>query len=149
MNYIKDGLYPITESAIRAAHPQMSFPQIMTPEHVADLGYFPVESTAIPSYDAVTETVTEGAPQYSGGAWHQAWSIVARPQDQIDAALDAQERHALMLAAKATGMFDQLKAASLVQIDAWVETNFSTLNATQRNFLKLLAAGVVLYLRER
>lgn len=149
MTYIRDGQYPITESAIRASHPQVSFPQIMRPDHVAGLGYFPVESTAIPSYDAVTETVAEGAPQYSGGAWHQTWNIVARPQEQIDAALDAQDRHALMLAAKATGMFDQLKAASLAQINAWVDANFSTLTAAQRNFLKLLAAGVALILRER
>ncbi len=149
MTYIRDGQYPITESEIRAAHPQVSFPQIMTPDHVADLGYFPVESTAIPSYDAVTETVTEGAPVYSGGAWRQTWRVVARPQEQIDAALDAQDRHALMLAAKATGMFDQLRAASLAQINAWVDANFSTLTAAQRNFLKLLAAGVALILRER
>lgn len=149
MNYIRDGQYPITESEIRAAHPQVSFPQIMTPDHVAGLGYFPVESTAIPSYDAVTETVTEGAPQYSGVAWHQTWSIVARPQEQIDAALDAQDRHALMLAAKATGMFDQLKAASLAQINTWVDNNFSGFTAQQRAFLKLLAAGVGAFLRER
>ena len=69
MTYIRDGQYPITESEIRAAHPQVSFPQIMTPDHVADLGYFPVESTAIPSYDAVTETVTEGAPVTDEEMW--------------------------------------------------------------------------------
>jgi len=46
-------------------------------------------------------------------------------------------------------MFDQLRAASLAQINAWVDANFSTLTAAQRNFLKLLAAGVALILRER
>lgn len=55
----------------------------------------------------------------------------------------------LRAAAKATPMFTAIKTATLAEIDAWVDANFSGLTVAQRRLLKLLAAVAGLYLRER
>lgn len=156
MNYIKDWQYPITEQAIREAHPNTSIPRPMLPQHVAELGYLPVEATAQPTFDAQTQVCEEAAPVLNNGAWIQAWNVRAMTQQEADAAAaqsaaiaEAQARNQLMLEAKATAMFAALESASLAQINAWVDNNFSGFTAQQRAFLKLVAAGVGAFLRER
>lgn len=156
MNYIKDGQYPVTEQAIRAAHPNISIPRPMLPQHVAELGYLPVEATAQPAFDAQTQVCEEAAPVLDNGAWRQAWNVRAMTQQELSEAAakaasiaEAQDRNQLMLEAKATAMFAALESASLAQINAWVDNNFTGFTAQQRAFLKLLAAGVGAFLRER
>lgn len=156
MKYIKAGQYPISEQAIRDTHPNSSIPRPMLPQHVAELGYLPVEETAQPAYDAQTQVCEEAAPVLNNGAWIQAWNVRAMTQQEADAAAaqaaaitEAQDRNQLMLEAKATAMFAALESASLAQINTWVDNNFTGFTAQQRAFLKLLAAGVGVFLRER
>ena len=66
--------------------------------------------------------------------------------DPVRADIQAQQQ--LSLETKALVMFKALEKASLAQIDTWVDTNFSGMTAQQRAFLKMVAAGVALYLRE-
>lgn len=55
----------------------------------------------------------------------------------------------LLTDAKALVIFRALERASLVDIDTWVDANFSGMSIQQRAFLKMVAAGIALYLRER
>ena len=72
--------------------------------------------------------------------WNDSQKLVSA-QRAADAALRAE--------AKSTAMFATLAAATLAEIDAWVDANFATLSVAQRKLLKLLAASSALYLRER
>ena len=69
--------------------------------------------------------------------------------EQLAAEAEREAIRVLRAEAKATAMFDAVKAATLTEIDAWVDNNFATLNAAQRRLLKLLTAVAGLYLRER
>lgn len=156
MNYIKDGQYPVSEQAIRDTHPNSSIPRPMLPQHVAELGYLPVEETAQPVFDPQTQVCEEAAPVLDNGAWIQAWIVRAMTQPEADAAAaqaaaiaERNARGQLVLEARATAMFAALEGASLAQINTWVDNNFSGFTAQQRAFLKLLAAGVGAFLRER
>lgn len=88
-------------------------------------------------------------------AWPNTWRWRIRRSTARSAAAQAAaiaERNArgqLVLEARATAMFAALEGASLAQINTWVDNNFSGFTAQQRAFLKLLAAGVGAFLRER
>lgn len=66
--------YPVSESEIRAAHPNTSFPQPFTPPE----GYAWVFPAPPPAYDPVTHAVREIAPTLTvKGNWEQRWEVVA------------------------------------------------------------------------
>lgn len=71
---------------------------------------------------------------------------LAQQQAQQQAKLALEQ---LRLDATATAMFTALENSSLAQINTWVDNNFGGMNATQRAFLKLLAASAGMYLREK
>lgn len=85
------------------------------------------------------------------GAQPPALPVYDDSQQQADqiAEIEREALRQLRLEAKATAMFAALKSATLADIDAWVDSNFATLSAAQRRFLKLLAAAAGMYLRER
>lgn len=75
------GQYPVSEAAIRAAHPDTSFP---TP-FVAPDDYALVFPTPQPAYDAITQSVRETAPALSvKGEYEQQWEVVALPPEQAE-----------------------------------------------------------------
>ncbi len=77
--------------------------------------------------------------------------ILGQPKlpEETAAEAERQAQRDLLLEAKAPPMFDAIKGANLVQINAWVDNNFGSLNAQQRAFLKLMAVVAGMYLRER
>lgn len=75
--------------------------------------------------------------------------IYAPTEDMVAKEAEQSAIHNIRLAAKAGTMFKAIEKADLVQIDAWVDNNFASLNAQQREFLKLMAAVAGMYLRER
>lgn len=46
---------------------------------LASLGLDPVQTVAVPSYDASKQTASEGAPVQSGGVWKQTWVLSDLP----------------------------------------------------------------------
>lgn len=65
--------YPLSESQIRATHPNTSFPQPFTPPD----GYIWVFPLPAPTYDPISQFVRETAPELtSKGHWEQRWEIV-------------------------------------------------------------------------
>lgn len=71
------------------------------------------------------------------------------PEDTAAREAEQKAVHDLRLAVKASTMFKALENADLVQINAWVDNNFGSMNAQQRAFLKLMAVVAGMYLRER
>lgn len=64
--------WPVTESDIRAAFPNVSFPfPFVQPEDYAAV--FPAP---LPEYNSVTQTIVEGTPQLTAiGHWEQTWVV--------------------------------------------------------------------------
>ena len=73
--------YPVYEDAIRQAHPNTSFPAQFSPPD----GYAQVQPSVQPAHDYLTQAVQEAAPVLSGGAYAQAWEVVALPAEQVAA----------------------------------------------------------------
>lgn len=73
--------YPVSESEIRAAHPNTSFPQPFTPPD----GYAWVFPAPQPTFDAVIRIVREVAPELtSKGTWEQRWEVAPRFAEYTD-----------------------------------------------------------------
>ena len=109
------GAYPLTESDIRAIHPNTSYPAILTAEHYDALGVDVVFPVPQPTNTDPIKTVREADPaQTSAGHWEQQWAIVPiyPDSDPDKAAKDA----ALVAAANATAIAQlQLACAAAVQ----------------------------------
>lgn len=77
MNYINTatGEYPVSESTIRAAYPNTSFPV----PFVAPEGYVFVFPTPQPEFNPVTQRVQETTPMLTvKGHYEQTWEVVPR-----------------------------------------------------------------------
>lgn len=86
-----------SESEIRAAFPNTSFPQPFQPPE----GYAVLFATPQPTYDPITQAVRESTPVLTDkGHWEQAWEVVALDADTI-AANQAAKVVADLAAAKA------------------------------------------------
>lgn len=70
---------------IRAAFPNVSFPQEMTDEMIADFGVYPVTPTDKPAHNEATQKCVELTPTGSGSTWSQAWSVVTMTYEEQQA----------------------------------------------------------------
>ncbi len=88
--------YPVSESEIRAAFPNTSFPTPFVPP----AGYEWVFPTPQPEFDHDTHVVIEAAPALNAlGQWAQQWQVVALSPEQIaskEAELAAQRMRAVI-----------------------------------------------------
>lgn len=73
--------YPVSESEIRAANNQTSFPSPFVPPE----GYELVFPAPIPSYDQVSETYREIAPELINGHYEQRFEVVPKFSEYTDA----------------------------------------------------------------
>ena len=84
MNYLNKltGEYPVSESMVRLAYPNTSFPvPFKAPEE-----YALVFQSPQPTFDALTHSVREIAPVLTNkGHYEQAWEVVALDTEQIEA----------------------------------------------------------------
>jgi hypothetical protein len=66
-------------SAIRAAHPDVSFPRT-APANLSHLGYLPLDAVDPPLAPTPQDEVIEGQPEeYTPGRMRQTWIIQPRP----------------------------------------------------------------------
>jgi hypothetical protein len=84
MNFIKDGIYPITLQQIiqDLANKGTSVAQGFNPE---DMGYEFVSATAQPTFDSNTRFAREIAPIKTDGKWLQQWEVVDLDAETIAA----------------------------------------------------------------
>lgn len=80
-NYIRteDNNYPHSESSIRSANPQTSFPALFRAD-----GYEVVFPAPQPVFNVLTQSVREIAPALTVlGTWEQRWEVVALDAETI------------------------------------------------------------------
>jgi len=70
---------------LRKAHPNTSFPAIISDELMASYGVYPVTIADKPPYDEATQTIDEATPQEVAGVWSTSWTIRDKTQDELDA----------------------------------------------------------------
>ena len=79
--YMQNGAWPISESEIRAAHPNTSFPS----PFVAPDEYAPVFPSLRPEYNPVTQRAQEVAPALAvNGSYGQQWGVVELFATQLE-----------------------------------------------------------------
>ena len=113
--FLPDSSYPHSESSIRAANPQTSFPaQFRPPE-----GYEIVFPAPAPTCDPVTQIAREITPVLTNkGHYEQAWEIVEKydNQEDKDAAIAADQ------AAKLNSLITSITTATQQRLDAFART---------------------------
>ena len=93
--------YPYGPDALRRDNPDTSFPVTIPDERLAEMGVFPVAPTAIPSYDPITQNVSEASPELRDGVWTQVWIVTQASQEEIDARTAARLEELKMMRAAA------------------------------------------------
>jgi outer membrane receptor for ferric coprogen and ferric-rhodotorulic acid len=83
--------YPYSIRELCNDNPQTSFPEIMTNNLLAEWNVYPVKPVDIPSYDAITENLTEGTPVNVNGQWTQNWIVSDATSEEIIQRQQAQE----------------------------------------------------------
>lgn len=89
---VSTGDYPLYLNNVRRAHPNTSFPQEMSTDQLAELGYAVVQLTPQPQADVVTE----GAPQLIDGEYVQHWET--REFNEMELAEQLSQRKSTLLA---------------------------------------------------
>ena len=93
--------YPYGPDYLRRDNPDTSFPVAIPDERLAEMGVFPVAPTAIPSYDPITQNVSEASPELQDGVWTQVWIVTQASQEEIDARTAARLEELKMMRAAA------------------------------------------------
>ena len=146
MNYINTttGEYPVTESMVRLAYPNTSFPvPFQAPEEYALV--FPAPQ---PAYDPITQRVQAIAPELTAlGHWEQRWEVV----ELFDTQTEKDEAIAADRAAKQAAAWERIKVhrdylsenggykVSIEGVDKWFHSDAKS--KTQQLSLVLLSAN--------
>lgn len=83
---IKDDVvekYPYSIGNLIEDNPSTSFPEGMPEERLAEWGVFPVKQVESPSYDGITETLTEELPIKIKNEWVQSWTVSSASNEEI------------------------------------------------------------------
>lgn len=75
--------YPYSLGELRRDNPNVSFPSNPTLETLADYFMFPVQETTPPTYDRLSQDLTEQLPIYSGEGWVQQWLVSGVSEEEI------------------------------------------------------------------
>jgi hypothetical protein len=75
--------YPYSIGQLRKDNAQVSFPKNPTEALLASYNVFPVTATERPSYDPITQNLTEGAPALIDGVWTQVWAVTDATAEEI------------------------------------------------------------------
>lgn len=119
---INTNQYPITETEIRMANPNTSFPAAFSPT----AEYALVFPYPVPLHDPVIQTVREIAPVLtSKGHWEQRWEVVPRFSEYTDAngvTHTVAEQEAAALAEKLKLIQDSIVEQTQNRLDAFART---------------------------
>jgi hypothetical protein len=116
------------------------------------------EQAPQPAFDPGTQRIepSNTITERTGAPWLRGWNIVARTAEDIAAEQAAHTKQAeresgsdLLAQARTHPLFVALQSATWPQIDGYIDNKFPTLNADQRNVLKLLTVVAQAVLKER
>lgn len=82
--------FPYTIDDLKQAHPQTSFPTILTPETLAAYGVVPVVSTGA-QYDPATQVAESNGCMFNAerGRWETAWTVRPKTAEELQAGAQA------------------------------------------------------------
>jgi hypothetical protein len=83
---VKDGAilrYPYSITDLRRDNPQVSFPKNISDATLAEYDVYPLTATERPSYDPITQSLTEGTPALADGVWTQIWDVTEATQEEV------------------------------------------------------------------
>jgi hypothetical protein len=82
---ITDGIpVPTTLTQLKLDHPNVSFPETFTDALAAEWGLLPLQATAQPDINRLTEDLVEGTPALANGTWMQVWQVLPLPQEEAE-----------------------------------------------------------------
>ena len=73
-----------TIGQLRRDNPQVSFPQNIQDETLAEYDVYPMTATERPSYDPITQNLTEGTPALVDGVWMQVWNVTDATAEEVE-----------------------------------------------------------------
>lgn len=153
---IKTNQYPVSESDIRAAFPNVSFPVPFRPVE----GYEWVFPTPKPAFNPVIQSAREIDPVKTiKGTWEQRWEVVRKyaTKEEEDAAIEADRKskvsqvvtaRQIKLALLQTGLLDNIEAA-VAQAGRAVKIEWEYATEFSRNWPTLYAMQASLGLTDR
>lgn len=141
MNYINTatGVYPVSESSIRAAYPNTSFPV----PFVAPEGYVFVFPTPQPEFNPVIQQVQETTPALTvKGHYEQQWEVVprfAQYTDDMDVVHTVAAQEAAAIAANQASKAD----AEIKAVEAKVEALWAAADKYTSGYISGVAIGIL------
>jgi hypothetical protein len=75
--------YPYSISQLQTDNPGTSFPSPMPYDRLIDWNVVSVVSTPQPSYDPVTQNLTELTPEKVNEIWSQVWQVTGATEEEI------------------------------------------------------------------
>jgi hypothetical protein len=72
-----------TIGQLRRDNPQVSFPKSIPDATLAEYDVYPLTATERPSYDPITQNLTEGTPALVNGVWTQVWDVTDATAEEI------------------------------------------------------------------
>jgi len=124
-----------TLGLLRRENPNVSFPKEIPEETLREYGVYPCNDTPQPSYNTVTQTLTETYTE-SNGAWYRTWVINDKP---------AEEAEPLLLQSIASDRYNK-ESGGLVWVDSnsdqwFIDTSIESQNRIS-NVLVAIQKGV-------
>jgi len=137
--------YPYTHAMLREDNPQVSFPRNIG-AWLADYNVFPVLETNSPQPSSINVNVVESVPEYTDGAWRQAWEEVPASAEEVLQRQREQADEAVRLSAMADSFVQSFIAMTPQQVVDHVETNVTNILST-KTLLKKMAVMMLLMAR--
>lgn len=75
---------PYTIDDLRRDNPNTSFPAQMSDAGLQEFGVVSVVMTPAPSFDEISQSLSQPLPVLVGGEWRQQWAVANLPQSEID-----------------------------------------------------------------
>ena len=76
--------YPYSIGELRRDNPSTSFPRRPPDEILEQWGVLSVTRTDSPSFDPITQNLTEGTPMFANGQWAQTWVVSDATNREIE-----------------------------------------------------------------
>jgi hypothetical protein len=73
-----------TIGQLRRDNPQVSFPKSIPDATLAEYDVYPLTATEQPSYDPITQNLTEGTPALVDGVWTQIWDVTDATAEEVE-----------------------------------------------------------------
>lgn len=132
---------------IRAANPEVSFPEPLLPEHVSELGYLPVEDSPLPEL-AAGEEVVRGDLDHFGDRIIQQWIVISAPAEPWPQRIAERRYEAETAGVVVAGMHVATDDRSKLLIngaalEAMIDPDYVMQWKTQAGFVELDAAQVL------